>query len=92
MREKLRLEYEKKMKNQQDISNQLRDFKMGVIKRIQDEQLEGELIKRQVEQEMEKEREKERQRRLALEEQKEGFKKANAELKRIQEEEKLKEL
>jgi len=65
---------------------------MSVIKRIQNEQLEGELIKRQVESELEKEREKERQRRLALEEQKEGFKKSNWELKRIQEEEKLKEL
>jgi hypothetical protein len=65
---------------------------MSVIKRIQNEQLEGELIKRQVEQELGKEREKERQRALALEEQKEGFKKSNWELKCIQEEEKLKEL
>lgn len=37
VRDKLRIEYEKKMKNANDISNQLKDFKLGVIKRIQNE-------------------------------------------------------
>jgi hypothetical protein len=36
---------------------------MNVIKRIQDEMLEGELIKRQVQEELEREREREMNRR-----------------------------
>ena len=46
MRQKLLDEYEKKMANQKIINDQLHAFKMKMIKRMQDEMLEGELIRR----------------------------------------------
>lgn len=63
MRAKLLDEYEKKMANQKIINDQLHQFKMKYIKRMQDELLEGELIKRQVEEELAKEKERELERR-----------------------------
>jgi hypothetical protein len=56
-------EYEKKMANQKIINDQLHQFKMKYIKRIQDELLEGELIKRQVDDELEKERQRDLERK-----------------------------
>jgi hypothetical protein len=41
------------------IAEQLEEFKLNYIKRLKEEQLEGELIKRQVEEDLEKERQKE---------------------------------
>jgi hypothetical protein len=41
VRMKLLEEYEKKMENQRIINDQLHQFKMKIIKRIQDEMLEG---------------------------------------------------
>ena len=64
MRQKLLEEYEKKMENQKIINDQLHQFKMKMIKRIQDEMLEGQLIKRQVEEDLEKERQKEMERKM----------------------------
>ena len=64
MRQKLLEEYEKKMANQKIINDQLHSFKMRMIKRIQDEMLEGQLIKRQVEQDLDRERQKEHERKL----------------------------
>ena len=46
MRQKLLDEYERKMANSKIINDQLHQFKMKYIKKIQDELLEGELIKR----------------------------------------------
>ena len=46
LRNKLLDEYERKVANQKIINDQLHQFKMKYIKRIQDEMLEGELIKR----------------------------------------------
>lgn len=58
LRQKLMKEYEKKMLNTREIKNQHTDFKMNYIKKMKEEQLEGELIKRQSEDEIEKERQK----------------------------------
>ena len=58
LRAKLMKEYEGKMANTRDIKNQHYDFKMNFIKKMKEEQLEGELIKRQVEEEIERERQK----------------------------------
>jgi hypothetical protein len=41
------------------ISEQLEEFKLNYIKRMKQEQLEGELIKKQVEEELEKEKKRE---------------------------------
>lgn len=46
LREKLEKEYHKKMKNAQNIQEQLEEFKMNYVKRLKEEQLEGELIKK----------------------------------------------
>lgn len=46
LREKLINEFEKKMHNAKVIKDQHLEYKMNVIKRIQEEQLEGELIRR----------------------------------------------
>ena len=77
VRQKLIEEYERKMQNSKVISDQLHDFKMKYIKRIQDEKLESELINRQVQEEMHREHEKELERKRKQMEQKETFKKAN---------------
>ena len=54
LREKLEKEYNKKMRNAQSVNEQLDDFKLDFIKKMKEEQLEGELIKKQVEEELEK--------------------------------------
>lgn len=46
LREKLEKEYIKKMKNAANVSKQLDDFKLSYIKKMKEEQLEGELIKK----------------------------------------------
>ena len=56
LREKLEKEYKKKMKNAENLQTQLEDFKMSFIKRIKEDELEGELIKKQVEEELEREK------------------------------------
>ena len=84
LRDKLLTEYEKKMANQKVVNDQLQDFKMQCIKHIQDEMLEGELIKRQVEDELDKERQKELEKKQKLLEQQDSFKRANQELQAAQ--------
>ena len=63
LREKLEKEYRKKMKNAENVQTQLEDFKMAFIKKIKEDELEGELIKKQVEEELEREKQKELARR-----------------------------
>ena len=92
MRQKLLDEYEKKMANQKIINDQLHQFKMKYIKKIQDELLEGELIKRQVDEELHREREREMGRKLKQIDQAKDFKKANQQLVEAQLEEKRKEI
>lgn len=57
---------------------------MAFIKRIKEDELEGELIKKQVEEELEREREKELARRKAAAAQRDQYKKANEDLLKIQ--------
>lgn len=92
LRAKLMEEYHKKMSNAKVIQDQLLDFKMSCIKRFQEEQLEGQLIKRQAEEELERERQREYERRLKQADQRETFKKANEDLKLLQLEEAKKEI
>lgn len=84
LREKLEKEYKKKMKNAENIQTQLEDFKMAYIKRIKEDELEGELIKKQVEEELEREKEKELARRKAAANQRDQYQRANEELLKIQ--------
>ena len=58
-RKQLEKEYKKKMANADSVNKQMEDFKMNYIKKIQEEMLEGELLKKQVEEDVEKERQKE---------------------------------
>ena len=76
-REKLEKEYRKRMKNAENIDTQLEDFKMSFIKRLKEDELEGELIKKQVEEELTREKLKELERRKKAGKQKEDFKSAN---------------
>lgn len=62
MREKLEKEYNKKMENAKAISDQLDEFKLNFIKNLKEEMLEGELIKRQVQDDLEREKIRELQR------------------------------
>lgn len=84
LREKLEKEYKKKMKNAENIQTQLEDFKMSFIKRMKEDELEGELIKKQVDEELEREKEKELFRRKKAQDQRDQYKKANEELLKIQ--------
>ena len=84
LREKLEKEYKKKMKNAENLQTQLEDFKMSFIKRIKEDELEGELIKKQVEEELEREKQKELDRRKKATQMRDDFKKANEELLKIQ--------
>ena len=59
MRAKLEQEYKLKQANAKDISEQLENFKLNFIKSLKEEMLEGELIKRQVEEDLEREKQRE---------------------------------
>ena len=91
LREKLEKEYYKKMKNAQEITEQLEDFKLTYIKKLKEEQLEGELIKKQVEEELEREKLRDLDRLKRAAQTREDFKKANEELLKIQAQIALKE-
>ena len=58
-RDKLEKEYSKKMDNASMISQQLEEFKLNYIKKLKEDMLEGELIKRQVDEDLEREKQKE---------------------------------
>ena len=57
-KKKIEQHYQKKKENAKVIKNQLHEFKMTHIKRIKEEMLEGELIKRKVKEDMELEQQK----------------------------------
>jgi hypothetical protein len=80
----LEKEYHKKMKNAKEISDQLEDFKLNYIKKMKEEQLEGQLIKKQVEEELEREKLRDLERMKRAAKTREEFKKANEELLKIQ--------
>ena len=73
-------EYEKKMLNTREIKNQHTDFKMNYIKKMKEEQLEGELIKKQVEEELEREKLRDMERVKRAAKTREEFKMANEDL------------
>lgn len=79
------------MANSKVINDQLAEFKMKFIKRMQDEMLEAELINRQVQEELQREADKEAERKRRQLQQKEVFKKANQDLIAQQQAEKVKE-
>ena len=88
----LEQQYKKKMDNATDINNQLEEFKMSYVKKLQEEMLEGELLKKQVEEDLEKERQKEINRILTNKKLQEEQKQANEHLKQIAEEKRQKEI
>ena len=92
MREKLEREYNKKMENAKAISDQLEEFKINYIKTLKEEMLEGELIKRQVEEDLEREKVRELQRQKKAAAIKADIMKANADQIRTQELARKKEL
>ena len=80
LREKLEKEYHKKMKNAQNVQDQLYDFQKNYIKKMKEEQLEGELIKKQVEEELEREKLRDIERKKRAAKTRENFKQANDEI------------
>lgn len=84
LREKLEKEYKKKMTNAKMVQDQLEDFKMSYIKKYKEDELEGQLIKKQVDEELERERHKELERRKKAIGVREEFKKANEDLIHVQ--------
>lgn len=92
MRAKLEREYNKKMQNAKDISDQLEEFKINYIKTLKEEMLEGELIKRQTEEDLEREKIRELQRQKKAAGIKADIMKANADQIRTAELARQKEL
>ena len=83
LRAKLEKEYHKKMKNAESVNEQLEDFKMQFIRRLQEDEMEGQLIKKQVEEELEKEKLKELAKRKKAAKTREEFKQANEDLVKL---------
>lgn len=92
MQAKLEEEYKLKMENAKAISDQLDQFKLSYIKQLKEEMLEGELIKRQVEEDLEREKQKELGRRQKIAEMRADLSAANREQIKAREVQALKEL
>lgn len=92
MRAKLEQEYKLKQANAKDISEQLENFKIGFIKQLKEEMLEGELVKRQTEEDLEREKQREIQRQQKVAQMRADLANANQELMKIKEAERLKEV
>jgi hypothetical protein len=88
----LEREYKQKMKNTEEVNKQMDDFKMNYIKKMQEDMLEGELLKRQVEEDVERERQKELDRIIRGKQLQEDQRLANDKLKEISEQMRQKEL
>lgn len=91
LRAKLEKEYTKKMANAKMVQDQLDDFKMTFVKRLQDDEEEGQKIKLGVEEELEREKLRELEKRKKAARQREEFKAANEELLKLQAQIALKE-
>ena len=83
LREKLEKEYKKKMQNAKHVNEQLEDYKMAFIKKMKEDELEGQLIKKQVDDELAREKLKELDRRKKAQDQKDALKKANDDLVKL---------
>ena len=92
MRAKLEQEYKLKQANAKDISEQLENFKLNFIKSLKEEMLEGELIKRQVEEDLEREKQREIMRQQKVAQMRADLAEANDQLMRMKEAERLKEI
>ena len=92
MRAKLEQEYKLKMVNAKDINDQLENFKLNYIKQLKEEMLEGELIKRQVEEDIEREKQREIARQMKVSQMRSDFSDANKELLKMKEAERLKDI
>ena len=92
MRAKLEQEYLLKQANAKDISEQLENFKLSFIKTLKEEMLEGELIKRQVEEDLEREKQREIMRQQKVAQMRADLAEANGQLLRMKESERLKEI
>lgn len=92
MRAKLEQEYKLKQVNAREISEQLENFKLGFIKQLKEEMLEGELIKRQTEEDLEREKQREVQRQQKVAQMRADLADANSQLMKIKEAERLKEV
>jgi hypothetical protein len=91
-RKALEKEFKQKMKNAEDVQKQLDDFRMSYIKKYQEEMLEGELLKRQVEDDVEKERQKELNRILRNKQLQEEQRIANVHMQELLEQSRQKEI
>lgn len=80
------------MANAKVIKDQLYDFKIKYIKKLKEEKLEGELIKRQVAEDQKKEHQKELEKRMKAAKTRQEFKQANEDLQAYMAELKKKEL
>lgn len=92
MRAKLEAEYSIRQKNAKDISDQLETFKLDYIKKIKEEMLEGELIKRQVEEDLEREKQREIEKQKRIAQMRLDLIEANKEQLKLREAARLKEL
>ena len=84
MRDKLEQEYHKRQENAKAISDQLEEFKLNYIQQLKEEMLEGELVKRQVEEDIEREKIRELQRKRKMQQMKEDIAKSNQDQIRMQ--------
>jgi hypothetical protein len=91
MEERLQELHARKHETARVVKQQLYDFKQQYIKRVKEEMLEGELVKRKARQELEAERLKELERRKRQAKTREELTLANEDLKRYNEELKRKE-
>jgi len=84
MQAKLEVEYKNKVVNAKNISDQLEEFKLNYIKTLKEEMLEGELIKRQVDEDLEREKQRELARQKRAQQMKADLISANQEQIKIQ--------
>lgn len=80
------------MVNAKDINDQLENFKLNYIKQLKEEMLEGELIKRQVEEDIEREKQREIARQKKVAQMRADFSQANKDLMKMKEAERLKDI
>lgn len=92
MQAKLEKEYANKIDNAKSISNQLESFKLSYIKKLKEDMLEGELIKRQAEEDLEREKQRELARQKRAQQMKQELIEANQAQMRLQEVKKKEEL
>ena len=71
------------MQNAKHVNDQLEDYKMAFIKKMKEDELEGQLIKKQVDDELAREKLKELDRRKKAQDQKDALKKANDDLVKL---------